>query len=226
MIDVGMKVIAGVIIFVLSRFHNILHVDARKRQMMNIRQKLLTFRFKPTSVIIKYMLIIPQHITGRKQPKEPSHGENYDEHWNHLSFKNKNVLDIGADYGSTASYFISLGASKVIAVEGNHKLALHLKKNFEGNNLVICLEQFIRKSEDIDSIMEMYRPDIVKCDIEGWETCLLKAKISLVKEWLIEVHDPITLRLLLKKFRKENFEVRSKPYGHWHFVIQAWRIKS
>jgi hypothetical protein len=189
---------------------------------MNVRQKLLTLRAKPKGVIIKYMLIVPKHIVRQKRFRS-LHTEDYDEHWKYLSFKNKNILDIGADYGSTVSYFIKLGASKVVAVEGNPKLASNLKKNYEGKSNVICIEQFIRKSEDIDRVLETYRPDVVKCDIEGWETCLLKAKVSLVKEWLIEVHDPITLRQLLKKFRRENFQVRCKPYGHWHFIIQAWK---
>jgi predicted RNA methylase len=166
------------------------------------------------------MLIVPQHIVRRKQFNS-LHTESYDEHWKYLSFKNKNILDIGADYGSTVSYFIKLGASKVVAIEGNPKLASDLKKNYEGNNNVVCIEKFIRKSEDVDRLLETYRPDVVKCDIEGWETCLLKAKISLVNEWLIEVHDPIVLRQLLKKFRREKFEVRCKPYFNWNFIFQA-----
>jgi len=51
----------------------------------------------------------------------------------------------------------------------------------------------------------------------------LKAKVSLVNEWLIEVHDPVVLRQLLKKFRRENFEVRCKPYFNWNFIFQAWK---
>jgi hypothetical protein len=169
------------------------------------------------------MLIVPKHITRSHTENIGSATEDYDEHWKYFSFINKSILDIGADYGSTVSYFIKLGASKIVAVEGNPKLAFSLKKNYEEKSNVVCIEQYIRKSEDIDRLLEKYRPDAVKCDIEGWETCLLKAKVALAKEWLIEVHDPITLRQLLKKFQHENFQVRCKPYSHWHFIMQAWK---
>ncbi|MEM2995027.1 MAG: hypothetical protein QXI91_03285 [Candidatus Bathyarchaeia archaeon] len=63
----------------------------------------------------------------------PSFGEDYDKHWNYLNFKGKKILDLGADYGSTASYFLWQGAKQVIAVERNEEFAEALRKTFEKN---------------------------------------------------------------------------------------------
>ena len=42
-----------------------------------------------------------------------------DTHWGWLDVEGKVVLDVGADYGSTADFFLQRGAARVIAVEGD-----------------------------------------------------------------------------------------------------------
>jgi len=49
----------------------------------------------------------------------PIFNEDYNECWGCVSYKDKTVLDLGADYGSTVYYFLKNGAKKVIAVEGD-----------------------------------------------------------------------------------------------------------
>lgn len=56
-------------------------------------------------------------------------------HYKNLSVKNKIVIDIGANIGDTAIFFILLGAKKVIGLEPFGKNYDAAKKNIEINNL-------------------------------------------------------------------------------------------
>jgi len=44
------------------------------------------------------------------------------DHWGWLHVAGKTVLDVGADYGSTADFFLEQGALRVVAVEADPKL--------------------------------------------------------------------------------------------------------
>src|SRR3990170_8039302 len=68
--------------------------------------------------------------------------ENYNVHWKYTSFKGKVILDLGADVGSTAKFFLKNGARRVIAVEGNDKNAYQLFHNYQNNNKVVCVRQW------------------------------------------------------------------------------------
>ena len=118
--------------------------------------------------------------------------ENYDEYWGFTSFKDKTILDLGADWGSTACYFLDHGAKKVIAVEGNEELAKELLINYGEDPNVICVQKWVKTPADLHDLVLTYKPDMVKVDIEGDEACLLETDadiIKSVKEWLIETHD-------------------------------------
>ena len=45
--------------------------------------------------------------------------EDYNKMYGFLDYTNKKVIDIGADIGSTALFFLDKGANIVLAVEGN-----------------------------------------------------------------------------------------------------------
>ena len=55
--------------------------------------------------------------------------------YNQLNFKDKTVLDIGANSGATSIFFVLGGAKYVIAIEPMPKTYSILEKNIEVNNL-------------------------------------------------------------------------------------------
>lgn len=68
---------------------------------MKVRRKLKTLFTHPRRVIWKYFY--PFWCKLFNIPPPP-YGEDYDHHWGYTSFNGKTVLDLGADYGSTAHF--------------------------------------------------------------------------------------------------------------------------
>lgn len=143
----------------------------------------------------------------------PIYGEDYDKHWNFTSFKNKTILDLGADYGSTAYYFLRKKASKVIAVEGDPQLASKLRLYFQNGDEVVTIEDFIDSPKKIEKLIFEYHPNLVKVDIEGSEKYLLEIdNVEQVNEWLIEAHSDEIYQALSKFLVGHSFYVRSFNY--------------
>lgn len=145
-----------------------------------------------------------------------------------ISYNDKIVLDLGADYGSTAEFFLNHGAKKVIAVEGDSKLSKQLIENYKGSSNVIPISQFIDSPKHITMFVLEHKPDIVKVDIEGYELHLLKVKpkvIQSVKEWMIEYHSDELKDKLIKFFQSLHYIHTRIPYmcsGKWwvsHFTL-------
>jgi len=146
----------------------------------------------------------------------PLYNENYDECWGYVSYKDKTVLDLGADYGSTAYYFLKKGAIKVIAVEGDKSFSLRLAQNYGKNSRVVCILKWISCSKDIEELVKLYPSDIVKVDIEGAEIYIAEVPSEVllsVKEWLIETHTEEIYNELSKLFLSLGFKVYAIDYG-------------
>ncbi|MCS7097351.1 MAG: hypothetical protein NZ926_02705 [Candidatus Methanomethylicia archaeon] len=144
----------------------------------------------------------------------PIYGEDYDMHWNFTSFKDKIILDLGADYGSTAYYFLRKKAKKIIAVEGDPQLASKLRLHFQNDkDKVIPIEDFIDSPKKIEKLISEYNPNLVKVDIEGSEKYLLEVdNVEQVDEWLIEAHSEEIYQALYRFLVEHNFYVRSFRY--------------
>jgi hypothetical protein len=157
-----------------------------------VRRKLNTLMNNPSKTvktkINQYALILASKLGGKIRPWSDA---TYTWHWNYVSFVSKTVLDLGADYGSTAWLFLQLGAKKVIAVEGDEKCIPKLCKNHGKNPSVVCIHKWINSPIHFNALIQLFEPDIVKVDIEGAEECLLgvsKDLICSVDKWLIETH--------------------------------------
>jgi predicted RNA methylase len=174
---------------------------------MIVKRKLHTVFSNPTGVVRKYRRRFLCRFHGDLLP---IYDEDYDLFWNHFSFKDKKVLDLGADYGSTASYFLRKGAKQVIALEGNHDLASKLRGNFADDVRVIPIEKMLNNAMDIASLISNYSPDIVKVDIEGAEYYLLECSdnaLKKVNQWLIEAHSSELYKRISQKFLSLGFKV-------------------
>jgi len=110
-----------------------------------------------------------------------------------VDYKDKVVLDIGADYGTTANFFIRRGAKKVICVERNFKLFEKLWENSRIENKIVPINLSISTPKDIDKLLRKYKPDIVKMDCEGCEVNLYNSldveAIRIPQMYIIELHD-------------------------------------
>jgi len=99
-------------------------------------------------------------------------------------------------------------------VEGNEKLAFYLSKVWKKHSKVICIHKQIASSEHIESLIQEYKPDLVKVDIEGAEKHLLKVDRSVifsVDEWLVETHSKNIFDRLFSFF-SSIYKVKVIPY--------------
>lgn len=167
--------------------------------------------------------------------------EDYDKHWGFTQMRGKIILDVGADSGSTASYFLDRGAKRVIAVSGRAEydgLVANVKK-FGWENLVIPVNCWISGVQDFVNLINNYRPDILKCDLDP-ETREIKLPewylfecpdeiLRKVPEYMIEWHDNESpecvnpnhmLYVWPERFEKLGYNVETQ--FHSGIVIHAW----
>jgi hypothetical protein len=185
-----------------------------------IFRKVHTLRLNPVGVYRKYVGKTKTKVIKLSGGVPPIYGEDYKVHWGFTSFKGKIVLDLGADCGSTAYYFLHSGARRVVAVEGNPQLASLLRKYSQRDGRVVPVELFIDDPAEIEGLIRRYSPDLVKVDIEGSEKHLLGvSNIVQVKEWLIEAHSNELHRALSSFLSAQGFRVRS-----FHYLEKLWVI--
>jgi hypothetical protein len=187
--------------------------------MANVKRKINTLLHNPSGVKRKYEMIL--RFLVRRAPV-PIYHEDYNAHWKYFSFKDKTILDLGADYGSTAYFFGKNGASKVIAVEGDKTFFNKLQKYALKYKYIIPIELMIKSEEDIMRLIFNYSPDIVKVDIEGAERLLIDSSedcLNMVDEWLIETHEPSLSEKLVKKFCDSGFSVRKIRQSEVHDIL-------
>jgi precorrin-6B methylase 2 len=184
--------------------------------------KLRTFIHRPQAAINKYFheKILREYL--------PFSGEDFDEHWLHTCFEGKTVLDVGADYGSTACYFLKKGAQRIVAVEGNPELFRLLKKHYGKSTRVLCVSKFIETPSDLEKLLRQYPSDIVKMDIEGAEQYLVnvdKQVLRLQGEWLVETHSPSILANVMKLFNELQLDVRKIDYPDSNSMVKVVQAK-
>lgn len=131
-------------------------------------------------------------MVNQIKPLKPWHNENFGRSYGCLVFEGKIVLDIGADYGSTANFFLSKGATRVIAVESYPPDAAALEEYAEGEPRIIAITKHINCSEDFKEILQRHKVDLAKIDCEGCEFYLLGLEnffFSSIPEYFIELHN-------------------------------------
>ena len=157
----------------------------------------------------------------------PIYGEDYEETWGKIDYQNKRVLDIGADIGSTADYFIRKGAKEVVAVEGGEEFYEKLEANAKDHPQIKPLFLWIDSPEKFTALINEHHPDIVKCDIEGGEVHLADVEDTVfrsVPEYLIETHGDAVHKRIQEKLENNNYDVIDvKPWGEQVKIVTARR---
>lgn len=134
------------------------------------------------------------------------------DHWGFLNVKGKTVLDLGCGWysvvvsQSTPAYFLSRGAFRVIGYD-NHSPScerLHDLNNFELYIESVC------HADEIRQILKKYKPNIIKCDIEGSEQAfkeISSEEMSLIEEIAIEYHNGPLKDLIKNKMIEWQFKI-------------------
>ena len=136
-----------------------------------------------------------------------------------VDYHHKVVLDLGADVGSTADYFLQKGAVKVFAVEGDAGLFSRLCRNIK---TVLQDERFervapmccqIRDPETLAGILFQTQPQVVKMDLDSeghiWERDLIPKLpdnvLRIAGEWLVECHQRYSFNDVAARLRAAQF---------------------
>jgi len=157
----------------------------------------------------------------------PVYGEDYEETWGKIDYQNKRVLDIGADIGSTADYFIRKGAKEVVAVEGGKEFYSKLEANAKDRPKIKPILLWIDSPTQFTILIKEHCPDIMKCDIEGGEVHLADIEDGVfrsVPEYLIETHGDSVHARILSKLANNGYDVIDvKPWGEQVKIVTARR---
>lgn len=166
-----------------------------------------------------------QKMAGEYNLSRGPYDEDYNEQYGMLDYNDKVVLDIGADYGSTALFFLRNGAKKVIGIETNKDYFYILNKIGKRVKEIVPIEFKIECGYNISNLIKDYSPDIVKMDCDGCEVFILQmvdGDIRLVKDWVIELHTINVYNFIKELFIKNGFEVK---YSKMDSVSQwAWIV--
>lgn len=139
---------------------------------------------------------------------KPIYGEDYAHHWP-IEVKGKTVIDIGADYGSTAFYFMKKGALRVVCVEGNPALFKHLQANMRFLPNCVAVYKHLLSASDFADVLQ-YPAEIVKVDVEGAEKHLLNVDPTVLQqhyEWIMEIHRMVNQNQMIAYFQQAGFDV-------------------
>lgn len=135
--------------------------------------------------------------------------ENSSEHWQHLAVENMNVLDLGFGRWGVSNlketspvYFKSKKANRIIGVDCNREevefFSEYFKNNFRDESIFI--NKYINHPDVLTDLIDRFKIDSIKCDIEGAEIHLYKltrAALSNIKYISIEYHSPGLLKELI-----------------------------
>lgn len=141
--------------------------------------------------------------------------EDFQYHWGFVNWKDKIILDIGADYGSTAECFIASGAKLIYASEGDNELYNQLVENVRHMPLIIPIKSWISGPNDFTQLFINFKVDIAKIDCEGAEIHLLEVSdyiLKSIKEYAIECHSDDILNRIIERFTSIGFNISEIRY--------------
>jgi hypothetical protein len=118
----------------------------------------------------------------------PQKAWHFETEYGSLDYRGAVVLDIGADYGCTAEFFLSRGAVHVYASEWNEEWRTQLEAWAEGK-AVTPLGPLTTGSAA--AMLQAASPEVVKVDCEGCERHLLAVPDDVLtgpRAWILETH--------------------------------------
>ena len=128
--------------------------------------------------------------------------EEPNDHWCFLNSKDKIVLDLGCGkfYSSisTAEWFVNNGATMVTGVDLSNI-------GYEADNFIMKIKN-IESTDDLDFLLRLTTPQIIKCDIEGAEIHFDKIdELPYTEQIAIEYHSEFLKELVERKVMEWGF---------------------
>lgn len=147
--------------------------------------------------------------------------ENPIEHWSDIEdVEGKIVMDLGCgwlfqQHESTPEYFINRGAKHLIGIEAACGEVEKLKEIYPQHTF-IC--KTILSSDDLSELFKTYSPQVIKMDIEGYESVIDNMSSDdwkSVEEIGVEYHNPTCKEILERKLVEFGFEITALNGFGW-----------
>lgn len=138
-------------------------------------------------------------------------------HWSFLDVKDKVVLDMGCSFYeatydpnmlSSAEWFVNNDAKIVIGFDANLYEINKYNTVYRNNSKYKIFQLFVDSKEKIKNLLN-YKPQIIKCDIEGGEIYfkdITKEEMDSVEQIGIEYHDSKTRKMCEEKLNEWGFD--------------------
>lgn len=134
-----------------------------------------------------------------------------------LDYTGATVLDVGADFGTTARFFFDRGAARVVASEARPEWIAKLWEMAATERRLLVIPPIT--ADNAAAALLDHDPDIVKVDCEGCEAHLLGVRDDLLsrpRAWVMETH---TLALF------DAWRVRFAELGYTVTVVGDYPVR-
>jgi hypothetical protein len=125
-----------------------------------------------------------------------------------VKYTGATVLDIGADYGTTARWFLDQGAARVVMSEQKPEWLAQLHEFALTESRVLAIDPLT--AENARDILTRFAPEIVKVDCEKCERFFLNVPHNILsgpRAWLIETHTRELLDAFTLLFGRIGYDV-------------------
>lgn len=149
------------------------------------------------------------------------YNEDYEGMYGSVDYEGKTVLDVGAEHGSTAEFFLGKGAEFVVAVEGSLEHYSQLQRNIPKLGNVKPMRLWVNCARDFEDLLDGGF-DVVKVDCEGCERFLLEVdreKFRKIQYYIVETHTGRLLKKFMDKFSECGYIVLSVQELHKNPVV-------
>ena len=138
-------------------------------------------------------------------------------HWSFLEVEDKLVLDMGCSFYeasfhpgmlSSAEWFVEHGAKQVIGFDADPAEVLKYNIVYKNNPKYKIFELFLDSESQIKELLK-YKPQVIKCDIEGAEinfSSITKSEMEFVEQIAFEYHDVPTREMCEAKLEEWGFD--------------------
>jgi glycosyltransferase involved in cell wall biosynthesis len=138
-------------------------------------------------------------------------------HWSFLDVKDKLIMDMGCSFYeayynpgmlSSAEWFIENGAAQVIGFDGDPDEVKKYNIVYKNDPRYEIFELWLDSPDHIRKLLE-FKPQVIKCDIEGAEINFLpitKKEMECVEEIAFEYHDVPTREMCEIKLKEWGFD--------------------
>lgn len=147
--------------------------------------------------------------------------ENPNEHWEFINVNKKIVLDLGCgrwehveyrdpNWPTTPEYWTQKGANRVIGIDADQNEIDWFLKMYKDEIVYTFNCMAINSSNDFYYLINQYKPNVIKCDIEGGEIHLINLDnetFKLVDEYYIETHGQELYLNCVSKLSECDYEI-------------------